>query len=367
MSIKTAYSKKALADAVNDVRTQCSSVKPRAVVYFASAAYDPDDLAKRMHSAFPEACVVGCSTAGEIADTRMMTESMVAMSLDEAVVDKAAAVVIENVKTKIELKEAFAALEKKFEAPISSLELKQHVGMILVDGLSGAEEQLMERIGDRTDLFFVGGSAGDDLKFRRTNVAANGRAYTDAAVLLLMRVKAGFEIIKTQSFKASGKNLVATKVDEAHRTVLEFDGKPAAEAYAAALGVPCDKVADQFMSHPLGLMIAGEPFVRSPQRVENQGMVFYCNVKHGMTLNVLEATDIVADTRKALEARKSAVKHIAGIIDFHCILRALELRSEKRCDEYASIFSGIPTIGFNTYGEEYLGHINQTSTMLVFK
>jgi len=28
--------------------------------------------------------------------------------------------------------------------------------------------------------------------------------------------------------------------------------------------------------------------------------------------------------------------------------------------------SGIPAVGFSTYGEQYLGHVNQTSTILVF-
>jgi len=50
-----------------------------------------------------------------------------------------------------------------------------------------------------------------------------------------------------------------------------------------------------------------------------------------------------------------------------CILRTLELESKGITEAYGKLFTDIPTIGFSTYGEEYIGHINQTSTMLVFK
>lgn len=47
---------------------------------------------------------------------------------------------------------------------------------------------------------FVGGSAGDDLKFASTQVMIEGRSYTNAAVLFLLELKNGFDIVKTQSF-----------------------------------------------------------------------------------------------------------------------------------------------------------------------
>jgi hypothetical protein len=55
------------------------------------------------------------------------------------------------------------------------------------------------------------------------------------------------------------------------------------------------------------------------------------------------------------------------LINFNCILRTLELKAKNEEDSYGKIFSDIPTIGFRTYGEEYIGHINQTSVMLVLK
>ena len=64
-----------------------------------------------------------------------------------------------------------------------------------------------------------------------------------------------------------------------------------------------------------------------------------------MKLEVLQATDIVADTRRSIEAQEAVRGEIRGIIDFHCILRTLQLRREERCDQYAAIFNGIPMVG----------------------
>jgi hypothetical protein len=320
-----------------------------------------------MQAAFPGSSVIGCSTAGEIVGDKMLTDSLVAMFLDAEVVADVAVAVLPDVRNGDSVGQAFTAFERHFQAPISSLDIQKYVGLILVDGLSGAEESLMEKIGDRTDIFFVGGSAGDDLKFKATHVLANGKAYTNAAVLVLLQAKKGFEILKTQSFTTTGKCLLATQVDENLRKVIQFNHQPALQAYAEALGVPPAKAATLFMQYPLGLMAGKEPFVRSPQRVEDGCMFFYCKIKQGMELQVLQATDIVADTRAALEAKKKEMGHVSGVIDFHCILRTLQLRNEHRCAEYGALFAGIPAVGFSTYGEEYLGHINQTSTMLLFK
>lgn len=64
---------------------------------------------------------------------------------------------------------------------------------------------------------------------------------------------------------------------------------------------------------------------------------------------------------------RQAFGPISGIVNFHCILRTLDLERQGQTEAYGRIFADIPTIGFSTYGEEYVGHINQTSTMLLFQ
>lgn len=367
MTILTAYSTEPDPDkAASQIRSQMDGFNPCCIIFFASTQYLPQAIGRSMQAAFPAAQTLGCSTAGEIVTGKMLKNSIVAMGFDSNVIQDMNVQVVHHIQNSNLVDEAFAGFCDYFKADPFSMDVDRYVGIILVDGLRGAEEKLMDRIGELSNLFFIGGSAGDDLKFSQTWVYANGKSYTDAALLALLKPAVGFSFIKTQSFKTRACKLKATKVKLSERKVMEFDHRPAVEAYAEAIGTPVDQLEDHFMSNPIGLVIDDEPFVRSPQRIDGNGMHFYCNVMAGMELTLLESTDIVTDTRAAVDRKRREMEYISGIINFHCILRTLELEKNGATDAYGSIFSDIPTVGFSTYGEEFIGHINQTSTMLVF-
>lgn len=369
MPIKSVFSTNSDVDKnVSEIVSGLKSSNPRMIIFFSSVKIDPYILNTKLKNSFPQTAIIGCTTAGEIVSGKMLKGSVVAMGIGDDTIDDLAIGVVENIKESNGVSQVFSKFEQHFGISMAEMDINSHVGLILADGLSGAEERLMETIGDLTDITFIGGSAGDDLEFKRTLVFAEGQVYTNAAVLMIMKLKKGFDIIKTQSFNPTKKILKATKVDESTRTVYEFNNEPAIIAYTKALGVSAENAVEQFMLHPLGLIsVDGQPFVRSPQQVKDNSIVFYCNIKEEMELSILDSTDIIAKTKKDIDEKINSLSSISGLINFNCILRTLELEQKKLTQQYGELFSSIPTVGFSTYGEEYIGHINQTATILVIK
>lgn len=367
MSVKTAFTEnKIIHIAVQELQTAIVPFQPKVILYFASSSYHPQEIALAMNEAFPGATVFGCTTSGELISGKMSKGSIVAMGFGSDVIGDINVQIVSQISTENNVKQAFDVFENYYKTPALELDPTKYVGIVVCDGLTKAEEKIIDSIGNLTNVTFIGGSAGDDLQFKNTYVFANGQAYSNSALLALFKPVGKFDFIKTQSFCDSNKKLVATKVDEANRIVLEFDNKPAVDAYAEAIGYSAEKVAEGFMSSPLGLMIDEEPYVRSPQQVNEGAITFYCNVKEGMEMSVLESTDIIADTRLVLQKKQAEMGQFKAVINFNCILRTLQLESEGNSQEYGKIFTDIPMIGFSTYGEAYIGHINQTATMLVF-
>ncbi|MCD4733317.1 FIST C-terminal domain-containing protein, partial [bacterium] len=227
--------------------------------------------------------------------------------------------------------------------------------------------ELMVALGGVTDAPFIGGSAGDDLKFKKTSVFCEDKAYSNAAVLALIHLKVPYKITKTQSFSMRDETLTATEVNLKNRSVLSFNNKPAAAAYAEALNVGENELDNSLLtSHPLGLSVGKSPYVRSPQQVlDNQEIKFYCRVEQGSELRVLNNTDIVGDTKKAIdETEFNLGRPVGAMVVFNCILRHLELESRGLTRDFVASFGTRHFIGFSTYGEQYIGHINQTATVL---
>lgn len=260
-------------------------------------------------------------------------------------------------------------VETLLRTPLEYLDPSRHLALTLIDGVHAAEERVTARLREAAPrLNLIGGSAADDSAFSATWVAVGEHVSWHGVALLVMEVPVPFRTVTTCSFESTGLRLSITKADLASRTVYEFDGEPAAFAYADAVGADlCDLTASLFMSHPVGLIREGAPWIRSPRSVTGRGLTFYAEIDEGQEVEIMKPTDMIADTRHAVAAAVDALGgRASGAIMFNCILRKLEMDALRNADDFVGAFVGIPTAGFHTYGETAGGHVNQTLTGVVF-
>ncbi len=330
------------------------------LVYFADPRYDFRSLAAGLHAAFG-GTTIGCTTAGEISSEDGHCEGGVVATLIEPAGFEVRARLVREASGF----NPFRA-EEEIRPLLEPAGDSGRFGLVLIDGLSVAEEQVAASL---SPVFgrvpFVGGSAGDGLRFDRTFVGCNGEAATDAAVVAVAHTRRPFHILHGHHFTATETRLVITEADAARRRVVEVNGLPAAEGYADAVGLRVDELSPQvFAAHPVLLSIGGRFYVRSIQKVNEDGsLTFFCAIDEGLVLRVARAHDLVATLSAELEAARTELGEVELVLAFDCILRRLELISRDRRGDASAVLAGTPTVGFSTYGEQFNGlHLNQTLT-----
>jgi hypothetical protein len=355
--------------AASDLVAGFGDTDARAIVFFCHHRLDGAALSQALKSRYPAAEVIGCTTAGEFTESKNGRGGVSAIALGSDKV-RGVAGALARLKGGVApgMQQATRALGERLKVDLRAADPKRYVGLALFDGLHMNEEAANEALGNAAPLLsFVGGSAGDDGEFQATHVFHNGQACDDGAALLLLDVAVPFVISKTCSFRPTGTSWTVTRADEAQRVVYSLDGKPVLDAYAAAVATtPARLDANVFMKHPVGLMIDDQPWIRSPMRaLPDGGLKFYCRISEGMQVHLMESTDLVEDLRGALaDAEKRLGRPFAGGVAFNCILRRLEMDAGDLHTPMLRLFGGRPVAGFHTYGESWLGHMNQTLTAL---
>ncbi len=356
-------------EVVDALRKEIGPFPVRALIFFVSTSYDTAEVARLLHQAYPDATTIGCTSYAELQNTIIQSGTLTAMAFSAEAVDTFEAIVVENMTTAANAVEtAVHALETKLGKRLLDVDFHQHFGISLFDGRSPCIEHIMDRLGNVSDIVFVGGYASDDFTMSKIKVFCNGQAYEDAAVLAVVKPVGKFALLKTQSAESTGLSFIATKVDAPSRTILEFDNRPAAEVYAQGIGIRLDQLNDShFLDYPLGLMAQGDPFIRAGRQVlDNGGLQLFCSVREGQRLYLMKTANIVEKTTAALEAKRQALGTIAAILDFDCAHRDLSLRAQESIDQYATLFQGTTAAGFATFGELYIANVNQTSVMALF-
>jgi len=353
------------AVAVAEIRAAVAQPGMRAMLFFCSPAYDLVALGRELRAAF-DCEVIGCTSAGQIGPEGYQRGGITAVSL----VSQELTVHSHLIAPLSECRPRATAVAAQVRSRLASApEGRGACGLLLVDGLALAEEALAATLYQSLgDVPLVGGSAGDDLTFERTAVYWEGTFLSDAAVLSILETTLPFATFKLANFRPTEKQLVTTAADPSARVVLEIDGLPAGEGYAAVLGLSVEDLdANVFSRHPLMLRIGSDYYLRSIQKLNPDGsLTFYCAIDEGLVLTVGEGLDPLAALEEGFRGAARKVGKPALVIGCDCILRRLSFEQGGVDREVGAFLSAHGVIGFSTYGEQFDSvHVNQTFTGIV--
>lgn len=354
--------------AAEDIARQFASADLAMVVVFVSPFYDPSAFIQEFSHRMPDTPVFGCTTAGELSLQGWEEDSVVALgfSADDFIIS--ACVLPDLSSFRVDQGRSLCGeLHREFTRRTEHCDAgRDSFGLLFIDGMCQREEAVMSAIyNSLEDIPVVGGSAGDGLRFERSWVFYDGKAYTDAAALILIKTDLPFRLFKCDHFEPTSHKMVVTEADIERRVIKEINAEPAALEYSRAVGLGDTKLdAFSFAAHPVLVRVGGAYYARSIQRMDPDGSLrFFCAIDEGMVLTVARGLDPVESTRDLLDQIKCEIGGVSIFLGFECVLRRLDVEQHQLSREMSDLYRRNKVIGFHTYGEQFRSmHVNQTLT-----
>jgi hypothetical protein len=334
------------------------------IILFLSPGADAETLVTQAKDLFAPAPVVGCSTAGEISAKGYSEHEIVAVALPSSHFEVRTVLVpdLEHtngpnlIREMIHNRTRMAAVHPDWPSEFT---------FMMVDGLSTREDALVSELAlglGPVPLF--GGSAGDGEDFRTTRVLHDGKALSNAAVLVQVRSICPIRVFNTDHLQPIGTRMVVTRADPARRVVYEINAEPAAAEFARIVGKdPAELDTFTFAAHPVVVRIGDNHHVRAIQRVDDNGnLVFFSAIDEGLVLSLAEPEDMVTHLSREL-GRLSEHAQPDVILACDCMLRRIEAQQKQVTGALSRVLSNHRVVGFSTYGEQVnTMHVNHTLT-----
>ena len=358
-------------EAVGELRAGLDGADFQHLIVFFAADHDAATLNHGLTEAFPGVPVSGCTTAGEIGPAGMMQGGILVIGFPRHGFKVHSELIPDIDQLGVE-RATRAARRLKSQLSLEPNHiLKDNVfAVLLIDGLSNAEEMIVAAINwVLEDIQLVGGSAGDSLAFRRTQLLHGGQVAERAAILMMIESDFPFCVFKTQNFEPTPIKLVVTAADAENRIVYELNAEPAAREYASAIGLlPDDLGPFSFASYPLVVKIGGDYYCRSIRNMNPDGSLsFFCAIDEGLVFTVARPQDMLRSTASMLEELDAKLGGIDLVVGFDCILRRLDAETRQIRHQISELYREYSVAGFQTYGEQFNAmHLNQTLTGIAF-
>ena len=343
-----------LADAL------AAALTPRAgelILVFVDSALDPERVAPALARALAPAAVVGCTSSGEIAGP-VTTGTAVAVAFGPPGCRFGFELAARLSSGPMRAGQgAVARAIAQLGLTPDELDPRRHVVLTLHDGHAhSAEAFCLGTAATAPRISFVGGVASHAIESPLPPaVFAGGLAHRDAGVVIVLDSALPFEVITSEHMAPTPLRVVVTGADATGRLIHELDGYPAAarwSALVASLGAEPPITNATAARFPFATYIGEKAYVRSIVDVGPVSLRVAAAVDEGAVLRIMQAGDLVASTRAALDGVCARLGPPSAVIAFSCVARHTE--ADDRGDRAAldQIYAALPLCGFHSFGEQ---------------
>ena len=344
-----------------------------AVIFLAAIDYDFPLLSQKIKEKFPNAEVLGTSTAGEFSDAGF-TEGSIILTTMHDLSTKVKGVFIDHAsKYPIAYKDDIEAALKACGINIADPNSHRDAFAIeFTNAIYNAEETILSNFyaiikNDRFPL--AGATAGYTGNTPKSFVSYNGKSTQDGAVMLFVKTRCKFDIRQEDIFNPTGKQIYVTKADTMRRELHTLNGRPATTVYAEQLGVSESQAAQQTFENPFGRFVNGSIHIAAlASLTSDKKITSFARITPNSTLEMMHIGDALQKADQTCEGIRSAIPHPKFTLLMTCITRTLYFeRSGMKPAIIGKYKNTFPTFcGFSCYGEQ-IGriHCNQTLVSLV--
>lgn len=304
---------------------------PDVVILFASPRYEHVSLLRALKDAGKPKLLVGASSAGEFTSQTRGEGLACALAIrsDEMVFSA-------GIGRGLSRDRARAAREMVagFRG-LSDHAFPYRSALVMTDALAGHADDLVEQLTVATSgkYQFFGGGAGDDARFKRTQVFMDTESVSDAAIALEVLSQKPIGVGVGHGWQPASAGMRVTEATGS--TLVSLDGIPAADAFedhARATGQAFDRREPLpfFLHNIIGIETDGGHRLRVPLMVLDGGAVACASeIPVGTKVHIMKTTSTSA-VDAAARATKSAVAGLHGhkpkaALFFDCVATRLRM------------------------------------------
>ena len=342
---------------------QIHQQKPNLVIVFSSIHFKDKNLLEGIYYVFgPATNLLGCTGYGVITESGVYKYGVVVMAIYSKKIKFGIGSIREINKTNPrESGEKFARLALKDLSATT-----RGIGLIFSDGLTEKGSDLLLGIKEVLGRSFpiIGGSAADNLQFKKTYQYFNREILNNALIGTILSGEGNFGYGLKHGWKPLGKTHIVTQ--SSGNVVKRIEDRPAVELYKSYFKKNLDEIRSLITQisvlYPLGIYLSEEEeyLLRNVIQIENNGdLVCQTDIPQGSQIRIMMGTKesaLQAAKQAAWEA-KNALKGtpLLGAIVFESVSRIslLGYRINEEINIIKNILGkNVPFIGVCTFGEQ---------------